>query len=315
MKVIEKLSSATETLFSFEIIPPARGKNIQVIADIVEKLSQFNPPFIDVTSHCSEAIYDEDQDGTVKKRIRKKRPGTIGICGVIQNRFNIDTVTHILCRGFTKEETEDALIELHFLGVKNILALRGDGSNYEKKFDKAKSQNTYASDLVKQIVELREGKYLESIENCDPMDFCIGVAGYPEKHFEAPNLQTDIENLKKKVDAGADYIVTQMFFDNDYYFNFIDACRAAGITIPIIPGLKILKTSRHLTSLPKFFNINLPDALVEKVQSNPENAPQIGIEWAKKQSKELIERGAPCIHFYVMNDADAVIEVINSCKN
>lgn len=315
MKVTEHLKNAEKLPVSFEIIPPARGKNFKAIANIVEQLKQFNPPFIDVTSHCSEAVYNENPEGEVKKRICKKRPGTIGICGVIQNRFNIDTVAHILCRGFSREETEDALIELHFLGIENILALRGDGSNYEKKFDKSRSQNRYASDLVQQIKDLREGKYLENLEDSEPLDFCIGVAGYPEKHFEAPNLQKDIEYLKQKIDAGADYIVTQMFFNNDHYYNFVKECRKAGITVPILPGIKILKTASHLTSLPKYFNIEIPDELVQQIHANPENAKQIGVEWAKKQVEGLIEFGVPCLHFYVMNDTESVVEVINHCYN
>jgi len=314
MKVVEILKNAKKPLFSFEIIPPARGKSCNIITDIIEELQQFNPPFIDVTSHCSEAYYEELENGIVKKRIRKKRPGTIGICGVIQNRFNIDTVAHVLCRGFTKEETEDALIELNFLGIKNILALRGDGSNHEKKVDKCKSVNTYASELIEQIVALREGKYIEKLEDSEPMDFCIGVAGYPEKHFESPNLKTDIQNLKLKVDAGADYIVTQMFFDNKHYYNFVDLCREAGINVPIIPGLKIINNVKHLSFLPKYFHVDLPEELVNQIESDPKNVKKIAKNWGLMQVKDLLEKGVKCVHFYVMNDAKMVIDIIKSVK-
>lgn len=309
MKVIEHLDRATNPLFSFEIVPPPRGRSVKDIIDIVKDVQQFNPPWIDVTAHSAGAYYSERPDGTIERRIIKKRPGTIGICGIIQNRFKIDTVTHLLCQGFTQEETEDALIELSYLGIENVLALKGDGLNYSKSVDKSRKINRYAIDLVNQISDLKTGKYLDT-ENSAPLDFCVGVAGYPEKHFEAPNLALDIQHLKNKVDAGAEYITTQMFYNNDHYFNFVDQCRAAGINVPIIPGLKVLKKKGQLKTIPKNFYIDFPDELVEEVTNNPDHVEEIGIKWAQKQTEGLLAGGAPCVHYYIMNDTSSVIEVV-----
>ena len=295
MKVIEHIDNAKDPLFSFEIIPPIRGKSAQEIIDIVKDLEPFNPPFIDVTSHPAEAYYEENMVGEVKRRVRKKRPGTISICGIIQNRFKIDTVAHLLCRGFTREETEDAIIELNYLGIHNILAVRGDETNYKKPIQVGRTVNVFASYLV---------------INADPVDLCIGVGGYPEKHFEAPNLKKDIEYLKQKVDAGADYIVTQMFFNNKDYFNFVDECRKTGITVPIIPGLKILNTPKQLTSIPKNFYVNIPTELSEAIEKDPKHTREIGVEWCLKQCEELLESGIMCIHYYIMSGASAVTKVL-----
>ncbi|MFH1843694.1 MAG: methylenetetrahydrofolate reductase [bacterium] len=310
MHVTEHLDRSNRTLFSYEIIPPPRGKSAQDIFDIVEQLLPFEPPFIDVTSHSAEAYYEETENGNIKRRIRKKRPGTISICGIIQNRYNIDTVPHLLCRGFTREETEDAMIELNFLGINNVLAIRGDETNYKKPVDSSRSVNAYADELVCQLRNLTKGQYLDEIANSDAMNICIGVGGYPEKHVEAPNLKTDVHYLKKKVDAGADYIVTQMYFDNACYFRFVDACREVGIEVPIIPGLKIISSKSQLTRLPKHFNVNMPEELVDEIMDGPEHVKEIGVQWGIKQCEELLNASVPCIHFYIMNDAEAVTAVI-----
>lgn len=310
MKVTEHLERAKNPLFSYEIVPPPRGRSVQDIIDIVEALKPTHPAWIDVTAHSSSAYYNEREDGTIERKIYKKRPGTIGICGIIQNRFQIDTVVHLLCLGFTKEETEDALLELNFLGIHNILALRGDGPNYKKEVSKNRSMNFFASDLVEQVKALNAGKFLDEIEGGSKFDFCVGVAGYPEKHFEAPNLKLDLINLKKKVDAGADYIVTQMFFDNKHYFDFVKEARAIGINIPIIPGIKVIKNASQLVSIPKNFYIDFPDQLVEAITRDPKNVTAIGKEWATNQVQGLLEGGVPGVHFYIMNDTGTIVDIV-----
>ncbi len=313
MYVIEHLERARNPLFSYEIIPPPRGKSAKDILDIVEQLLPFEPPFIDVTSHGAEASYEELDDGTIRRRVRKKRPGTISICGIIQNRFGIDTVPHLLCHGFSKEETEDAMIELNYLGIHNVLAVRGDELNSPTGKQNG-GTNHYACDLVTQLNNLKQGIYLEDIANSSPIEFCIGVGGYPEKHIEAPNFKTDIEYLKRKVACGADYIVTQMFFDAEDFIRYEQRCREAGITVPIIPGLKILNSKRQLTSLPKNFHINLPEALVDEVMENPDHVKEIGVNWGLSQCEKLLNHGVKCLHFYVMNDAASVSEVIRQLR-
>jgi len=310
MHVTEHLARADRTLFSFEIIPPPRGKNVQDIIHIMDQIVPVSPPFIDVTSHSAEAVYDELPDGTIKRRVRKKRPGTISICGIIQNRYGIDTVPHLLCTGFTREETEDAIIELNYLGIHNVLAIRGDESNYSKVISQGRTRNVYSADLVRQLADLRQGRFLDDIANSEPLNFCVGVGGYPEKHIEAPNFKTDLKHLKAKVEAGADYVVTQMFFDNASFFAYRDMCRDAGITVPIIPGLKLVESVGHLMSLPKHFHVSIPDELVDEIHETPKHVKEIGRRWGRRQVEELLEAGVECVHFYVMNDARSAVDII-----
>lgn len=320
MKVIDHIKRAQgsggKLEISYEIVPPPRGSSIKEILDAVEVLATLNPPWMDVTSHSSVTQYHERSDGSISKRTVRKRPGTLGICGIIQNRYKIDTVAHILCQGFSKEETEDALIELSFLGIHNCLALRGDAPAGAAVVSSAANgaastvRNRYAADLVAQINEVRQGRFIEDIANSDPLDFCVGVAGYPEKHFEAPSLKVDIQNLKRKVEAGADYIITQMFFDNAKFFAFEKAVREAGIQVPIIPGLKVLKSAAQLRTLPKAFYIDLPDALVDSVMKSPDRAGDIGREWALMQARDLVKHGCRNLHFYVLNDAPSVRGIV-----
>jgi len=310
MKVIEHLQKSNNPILSFEIVPPPRGRSVQDIVDIVEQISPFNPAFIDVTSHSAHARYQETPGGAITKRVFKKRPGTIGICGIIQNRFKIDTVAHLLCNGFTKEETEDALIELNFLGVHNILALRGDETNHQKIISADRSTNRYAADLVKQVMEIKAGIFLDELENARPHDFGIGVAGYPEKHFESPNKKADIKFTKEKVLAGAEYIMTQMFFDNIHYFEYVAGCRAEGITVPVIPGIKVIQSTSQLKTIPKNFYIDFPDSIVDEIGANPKHVKEIGKAWTLKQCEELLNKKISCLHFYIMNDASAVVEII-----
>ena len=309
MKVIDHIKSTHSPAFSCEIIPSIGGITVRDILDIVEKIKKFDPPWIDVTSHLAEARYEEAHDGSVKRVVRKKCPGKISICGIIQNRYNIDTVPHLLCRGFTKEETEDALIELNYLGIENVLAIRGDETNY-KKPKNGRKENYFASDLVGQISDLNDGKYVEELLNAEPMDFCVGVAGYPEKHFEAPNLKSDIKYLKAKVEAGAEYIVSQMFFNNDHFYNFVQECRNAGIEVPIIPGLKLLSSLAQLKSIPKNFYVDLADELVDEVHENPKFVKDIGQAWCKKQCEDLLNNDVNNIHFYIMNHADSILDIV-----
>ena len=313
MKVTEHLKKAKETLFSYEILPPLKGASIQTIYDTLDELTEFKPPFIDVTYHREEYVYKTKQDGLLEKQSVRKRPGTVGICAAIMNKYNIDTVPHIICGGFNQEETENALIDLDFLGIDNLLVLRGDPINSETYFAAEKGGHKYASDLVKQVDGLNNGIYLDDdLRNSSKTNFCMGVAGYPEKHFEAPNMNSDIHFLKKKIECGAEYIVTQMFFDNQKYYDFVKLCRENDINIPVIPGLKPISTEKQLTLLPQRFHLNVPNELVDEVlkcKSN-EDVRQVGVEWAITQTKELIEFGAPCIHFYTMGKSDNVQEIV-----
>jgi methylenetetrahydrofolate reductase (NADPH) len=312
MKVVEHLDRASRPLISFEIIPPLRGGNLPGLLALIDALKEYDPPFIDITSHAAEAIYEETHDG-IKRRIKRKRPGTLGLCALIQNKYGIDAVPHLLCHGFTREETEDFLIELRYLGIDNVLAVRGDHSGYVKPLMNGRSANRYAYELVAQIIAMNRGRYLEAdLLDADPSHFCVGVGGYPEKHFEAPNLDTDIQHTKRKVEAGAEYIVTQMFFDNADYFRYVDACRAAGIQVPIIPGLKILTTQAHLSSLPSNFFVSLPKELSdEAAEAKPGQVSDVGVEWAVRQSEDLLSKGVSSLHFYVMQNAKAVGRVLD----
>nr|WP_298661027.1 methylenetetrahydrofolate reductase [NAD(P)H] [uncultured Flavobacterium sp.] len=310
MKVTEHIQNANgKPLFSFEILPPLKGQNIQSIFDSIDPLMEFKPPFIDVTYHREEYEFKELENGLLQKKIVKKRPGTVGICAGIQNKYNVDAIPHILCGGFTKEDTENLLIDLDFLGIDNVVALRGDAVKSEIYFKPEKEGHAFASELVSQIHNLNNGIYLDAdLQNSSKTNFCIGVAGYPEKHLEAPSLDSDIHFLKQKIKNGADYIITQMFFDNQKFFDFVTKCRAAGITVPIIPGLKPIATKKQLNLIPHRFSIELPDALIMEVVKAKDNeaVKQIGIEWCAQQSKELVAASIPVIHYYSMGKADNI---------
>ncbi len=315
MKVIEHLAKATNPLISFEIIPPLRGGDIKGLLGIIDTISKYNPPFIDITSHAAEVFYDETPKG-IQRRVKRKRPGTLGICALIQNKYNIDAVPHILCHGFTREETEDFLIELSYLGIDNLLAIRGDENYYHKPLHSGRSTNTYAVDLVKQINDLNHAKYLEDgLLDAWAMDFCIGVGGYPEKHFESPNLKIDVKYTKQKVDAGAHYIVTQMFYDNSKFFRYLDLCKEEGIDVPIIPGLKIITSKAQLINIPRNFYIDIPQELSEEImEAKPEHVIDIGVEWASKQVEELLNNKACAVHFYIMQSSKPVTKLMEKLK-
>lgn len=307
MKVIEHLERAKNPLISFEIIPPKRGGDIKGLFTILDDIIKYNPPFIDITSHSAEVIYEETDEG-IRKKVKRKRPGTLGICALIQNKYNIEAVPHVLCQGFTREETEDFLIEIQYLGIENILAIRGDSKGYEKPLQYGRSVNASTEELVNQISAMNSGLYLEeNLIDAKPSNFCIGVGGYPEKHFEAPNLRADIKYLKKKIEAGAQYIVTQMFYDNNAYFNFVKTCREEGIEAPIIPGLKVLVAKSNLSSLPRNFHVNIPEGLADEVmEAKPEHIMEIGVNWAMRQVEDLLNNNVPAIHFYIMQNAKPI---------
>ncbi|MEP0986481.1 methylenetetrahydrofolate reductase [NAD(P)H] [Ekhidna sp.] len=309
MKVVDHIKKSDRTLFSLEIIPPKKGDSIKNLFDQIDPLMEFKPPFIDVTYHREEYVYKERENGLLEKRSIKKRPGTVGICAAIQNHYHIDAIPHIICGGFSREETENALIDLNFLGIDNVLALRGDSIKSEREFKPEPDGNAYASNLVQQISGMNKGEYIdEELQNAIPSNFCIGVAGYPEKHFEAPNMNFDLKWLKKKVELGAEYIVTQMFFDNKAYFKFVDECRAIGINVPIIPGIKPVAIKKHLTVLPNIFKIDLPDELEQEITKCKDNSEvkELGIEWGIQQCRELVDAGVPVLHFYSMGKSDAI---------
>jgi methylenetetrahydrofolate reductase (NADPH) len=308
MKVIDHLNAAKSTLFSFEILPPLKGKSIQSIYDGIDPLMEFKPKYINVTYHREEYVFKERANGLLEKIAIRKRPGTVGICAAIMNKYHVDAVPHLICGGFSKEETENALIDLQFVGIDNVLALRGDSIKTESSFRPHPEGHAYAVDLIQQVIDMNNGTYITEDYELEHTNFCIGTAGYPEKHFEAMNMSTDLHYLKQKVDAGAEYIVTQMFFDNKKYFDFVDACRAIGINVPIIPGIKPIKTLGHTTVLPKLFHIDFPEDLSKeliKCKSN-EDVKQVGIEWGIQQSKELKAMNVPGIHYYTMSNSDEV---------
>jgi len=312
MKVTEHLKNAKSTLFSVEILPPLKGKTIQTIWDILDPIMEFNPAFIDVTYHREEYVYKKRENGLLEKFSIRKRPGTVGICSAIMNKYKVDTVPHIICGGFSKEETENALIDLSFLGINNLLLLRGDAIKTEPNFFPDPNGHHYALDLVKQAVNMNHGIYFDDeLKEVASSDFCVGVAGYPEKHFEAPSMKSDLKYLKAKVDAGAEYIVTQMFFNNQRYFDFVKQCRDSGITVPIIPGLKAISTKKQSTALPKTFHIDLPDDLIDEVEncSTDKEVREVGIQWCIQQCKELVKFGVPCLHLYTMGNADITCRV------
>lgn len=312
MKVVDHIRNAKSTLFSIEILPPLKGKSIQSIFDGIDPLMEFKPSFVDVTYHREEYVYKKREGGYLEKVSIRKRPGTVGICAAIMNKYHIDAVPHIICGGFSKEETENALIDLHFLGIDNVLALRGDSIKSEPEFIPEPNGHAYAIDLVKQVKLMNEGKYMEEdLADVAPTNFCIGVAGYPEKHFESPNMFADMKYLKAKIDAGAEYIVTQMFFDNKQYFDFVNKCKEMDIHVPIIPGLKILTTKKQATLLPKIFKIDVPQGLLEQIEKCKTDAEvkEVGIEWCIAQSQELIKEKVPCLHYYTMGTSETTRRV------
>jgi methylenetetrahydrofolate reductase (NADPH) len=313
MKVIDHINQAKETLISFEILPPLKGKGIQSLYQHLDPLMEFKPSFINVTYHRSEHVFKKTPDGNFQKVVVRKRPGTESICAAIMNHYSVDTVPHLICGGFSVNETEDALINLNYLGIDNVLVLRGDAAKNETAFLPEPGGHKYASDLLKQVVDLNSGIYLEEdLRNTSQTKFCIGVAGYPEKHFEAPNMESDLNYLKMKVDMGADYIITQMFYDNEKYYSFVKACRNMGISVPIIPGLKPVYSKKQLTMLPKVFHIDLPMALSKEITrcKTDEEVEKVGTEWLLYQSRELKKFGVPVLHYYTLGRPGIVADVV-----
>jgi methylenetetrahydrofolate reductase (NADPH) len=312
VKVIDKINNRKKTLFSIEIVPPLRGNNIEGIYKRIDQLIEFDPAFINITYHKDEAIYTTDDKGITSKHILSKRPGTVALTAAIMSKYNVDVVPHLTCGGFTRDQAENALIDLNFMGIENVLALQGDAGHNQTEFIAEKDGHTNAIDLVKQITDMNHGKYLDSkLDQPYPSNFCIGVAGYPEKHYAAPDLETDIQRLKAKVQAGADYIVTQMFFDNKYYFDFVDKCRAEGITVPIIPGLKPIAMINQIKVLPKLFHTHIPEELVKEINKCKDNkqALSIGTQWSIAQAKELMQKGVPVLHFYTLGAGDSIRKI------
>lgn len=315
MKVIDIINKSQSTQFSFELLPPLKGHNIQTIFDTIDKLVEFKPAYINITYHREEVVYRADNDGGMIPVKVRRRPGTVGLAAAIQYRYGIDVVPHIICGGLDANDIEDALVDLDFLGIQNLLLLRGDADKIIGRFEPKRGGHAYAVDLVRQVKNFNQGIYLENLmEKPKQTDFCIGVAGYPEKHPESPNVESDIQHLKAKVDAGASYVVTQLFFDNSKFFSFVDRCRAAGINVPIIPGVKPISIKDHLSILPKVFGVEIPQALVSAVGNCKSNAEvyEVGIEWAINQAKELKSANVPAIHFYTMGKSDNISRIAST---
>lgn len=313
MKVTERLAAAKETIISFEILPPTKGKSIESIYTHLNPLMEFKPAFINVTYHRAEQVFKKRQDGHFERVEIRKRPGTVGICAALMNKYKVEAVPHLICGGFSKEETENALIDLDFLGIKNVLALRGDAAANEKFFAPHPSGHRYAEDLVKQIVNMNHGHYMEEdIIDGAKTDFCIGIAGYPEKHYEAPNMDTDIYYLKRKIELGADYITTQLFYNNKHYYNFINKCREHGVDVPIIPGLKPLSTKKQLTTIPRVFSIELPNDLCNEMMKAKTEADceRVGTEWLLHQCRDLLKNNVPVLHFYTLGKPNIIYNVL-----
>ncbi len=315
MSVIDKIQKAPGPLFTFELLPPLKGHSIEKVYATIDRLMEFQPAYINFTTHRNEITYKERPDGLLEKRVTRLRPGTIALAAAVKYKYNITVVPHILCGGFTKEETENVLIEMNFLGIDDVLALRGDPQRGSRTFISEKEGHTHTYELVRQIINMNSGKYLEeSLEDTISTNFCVGVAGYPEKHVEAPNIQTDMENLKHKVDSGAGYIVTQMFFDNSKFFRFRDDCRKMGIGVPIIAGLKPISALNDIRLLPQTFHIDVPENLVSEIKkcTSDREAREVGIEWATMQSKELIKEGVPGIHYYTLGRSDNIARIVKA---
>lgn len=312
MKVTDRINQSTSTLLSFEVLPPLKGKSIQNIYDVLDPLMAFQPAFVNVTYHRSEYMYKKRAEGIFEKVYTRKRPGTVGICAAIQFKYKVDAVAHLICGGFTREDTEDALVDLWFLDIENVLLLRGDAARNERTFDPEPGGHTHAIDLVRQVVNMNKGLYLEEEHQGGRTGFNIGVAGYPEKHFESPNMKSDIKILKEKVDAGAHYIVTQMFFDNQKFFAFEQRCREAGITVPIIPGLKPITTTSQINTIPRSFHVDIPEALADAIEKakSPADVEKAGAAWCIEQSRELKAAGVPCLHYYTMGKVEVMRNIV-----
>lgn len=315
MNVIEKINSSKSPLFTFELLPPLKGRSIVRIYNAIEKLLDFEPAYINFTSHRNEVVYNENADGSVTKNIIRKRPGTIALAAAVKYKYNITVVPHVICSGFTKEETENALIEMDFLGITDVLALRGDPPKGFRRFEPEKGGHRHTSELVEQIVNMNKAIYLDkALKNTKSSNFCIGVAGYPEKHFEAPNMEEDLRNLKLKVDNGASYIVTQMFFNNQVFFKFCERCREIGITVPIVPGIKPISAMSDIDLLPQTFSIDLPSDLYNAVKKckTDQEAREIGIEWCIAQTKDLLAHNVPGVHYYTLSDTENIARIVKA---